>query len=279
MEVLRFIFATVIVFGFEMLVFSIYQIISAKSSRKKQKTIVAPETALYNLFVKSFDYKAVATRAELLWVIFPYIIFLNTIKTLMLSLHIAPVVIMVLTSTIFSIPLYTLIIRRMHDIGKSAWCFFSPYFILGALVILVPKLTLLLFVPAIFLILPTKDKNNSYIFHKKTIAADKHFFIALSTVVWVFAVFVSAYTGNIQTCSDFTYLKYFVPCLVENFLPEFAKYGLVAIVTTLLLFLLRGILKKLHTAQYFITVIKKIISILKNIAYFIIDIFKKGFKE
>lgn len=279
MEVFSFCLAAIIVFAFELLIYSVYQIASAKMSKKTDKSLIGPDVAVYNLFIKSFDCKGVATRAELLWVIFPYVIFLNAIKNLMLSVYIDPIVIVVLTSTIFSIPLYTLIVRRMHDVGKSAWCFFAPYFILGGIVIFVPKLTLLLLLPAVFLFLPTKNKNNSYASSKKTIAADKQFLITLSIMVWVSAVFVSAYMGNIQTCSDFTYLEYIVPCLIENFMPEFAKYGLVALVATLLLFLFRGILKKLHIAQSVIYVVKKFIAILKNIACFIMDVLRKGFKE
>ena len=82
--------------------------------------MVSFKTAIKNFYLKAFNFKNRATRAEFWWFqLFYYLmtvllIYIGTINDVLMGLYIAFVLINV-------IPMLSLQVRRLHDIGHSAW--------------------------------------------------------------------------------------------------------------------------------------------------------------
>lgn len=131
------IFSLIMLVAIMVLEWSIYKYITTKNvteDAKATKTrFIGFDEALSNFFKKSFNYKGVATRAEFWWIVLFYEI-INVLILLFVKMHPelpqGSLSVYIIWNLFSVIAFIALLVRRMHDIGKSGFVLLGS--VLGA---------------------------------------------------------------------------------------------------------------------------------------------------
>lgn len=150
--------------------------------------------AIKNFFTRAFDVRGTSTRAEFWWVmlfttaisIAMRLTFGNLVinpETGLITMPAGYLTAHLLLVLVLLIPSITIVIRRMHDIGKSGWAYYAPMFIcwvvlVSAMALLIANpesvlaalsflaLTIIMLIISIYLLVllmfPSKLDNNKY---------------------------------------------------------------------------------------------------------------------